>query len=931
MPTDRKKQPSPPGLRASTVITCHANADWDAFASMTVLTRLYPDAVLVFPGSMEAPINQFYNDTASSRYAFVSLKELDLEAVRLLVLADTAQPARVPHVQPILDRQPEIHVWDHHPDSPETVKSTVAHIANVGATCTLVAEAICAQGQPSGEEATLLGLGIYADTGNFTYESTTPRDYEAAARLRQAGMDLRTVADLVQHTMTSRHVRLLNSLLDSAASHQVGTLTVVMAVADMDVFVSDFALLAQKFMEMEACDVLFAIGNMDDKILVVARSRARSGIGDSVDVGAVCRALGGGGHPSAASATVKDMSLSELKDALFRAVYAQINPDKTARHIMSTPAVGLDHTSPLQDAESLMTRYGLKAAPVFRKGTRHCIGYMEAQLASRAVTHGLGEISVMEYMQRKVFTVAPDATLQRLMDIVVGGRQRLVPVVDCGDTVGVVTRTDLINMFVTEPGRLPAPREMPTERDLTRILRTRLPRWIRQLMQHAQTLADEMSVGVYAVGGFVRDLLLSRPASELDDVDLVVESNGIRFAHRLATALNGRVREHRAFMTALVIFTDGEGLERRIDVATARLEYYRYPAALPVVELSSLKMDLFRRDFTINAMAIRLNADRYGRLVDFFGGQSDVQRRIIRVIHALSFVEDPTRILRAVRFEQRYGFHLSVQCEKLIKNALKLELVFKVAGRRLMHELQLIFQEQAPLASLQRLQKLEVLQAIHPLLTLTPDRIALFGKLREVLDWYRLLYFKEQPDVAVIYLLALSNGMSFVDAEAIYTRLELSPPFVAELLSLRESMRITLSELQSLSRTPQSLQTAQPAKSTKVMPPVSTLHRLLVPYSLESLLYLMARSGSEATSRHFSQFICKWREVKADITGNDLRDMGFEPGPNFAILLERALAAKLDGLAPTRIEQLDFVRKAAVDLYGPNKPGTDISEIDIRR
>lgn len=888
---------------AKTVITCHANADWDALASMIALYRLYPDAVLLFPGSMEAPLTTFFNEAAVHLYPFATIKELDLDSVQRLVLADTAQPIRVPHVQPILEklRQEgsaiEVHVWDHHPQDDSSLAPTFSRTDRVGSTCTLVAEAYTERGLvPTCEEATILGLGIYADTGSFSYESTSAREFAVAAQLRAAGMDVRTVADLVQHTMTSRHVHLLNALLESAATHTVGALSMVMAVADMDVFVSDFALLAQKFMEMESCDVLFALGNMDDKILVVARCR----VPKTIDVGAVCRALGGGGHPSAASTTVKNMSLSEVKDALFREVFSQLHPDRTARHIMSAPAVGLDDNTPILHAENLMMRYGLKAAPVFRAETRQCIGYMEAQLASRAVSHGLGDIPVADYMQRHVFTVAPDATLQRLMDIIVGGRQRLVPVVENGDTIGVVTRTDLINMFVQEPGRLPVRPEPATERDLTRILRTRLPRPVQQLLQEAQRLADDMGIGVFAVGGFVRDILLSRPAADFDDVDIVVEGDAILFAHRLAERLKGRVREHRAFMTALVIYKDADGQEQRLDVATARLEYYKYPTALPTVELSSIKMDLFRRDFTINAMAIRLNADTFGKLVDFFGGQSDVQRRIIRVIHALSFVEDPTRILRAVRFEQRYNFHLSVQCEKLTQNAIKLELLQRVSGRRLLHELHLIFGEQAPQTSLARLNQLGVLAAIHPLLELNADRLTLLDRLREVLDWYRLLYFSDHPDLLVLYLLALTSGLSSDDALDIYCRLELTPPMRDELIRLRDTLRTTLGHIAMLCRD----DNRKPAR-------VSELHALLNPYSLSALLYLMARTASDCASRQLSQFICKWREVRADINGDDLRNLGLAPGPHFSELLRLALAAKLDGLAPTRLEQIELVKEYA--------------------
>ena len=420
----------------------------------------------------------------------------------------------------------------------------------------------------------------------------------------------------------------------------------------------------------------------------------------------------------------------------------QVNPNKQARDLMSSPAVGIEDRQTIREAEQLMNRYGLKAAPVFRAGTRHCIGYMECQTASKAIAHELGDMPVSEYMQRTILTVPPDAPLQRLMKIIVGAHQRLVPVVEKNEVIGVVTRTDLINMFVEDPSGVPIPvNTSARERNLAKLLSTRLPQPMLHMLHRAGELGDRLQVSVYAVGGFVRDIMLSRPAVEFDDVDLVVEGDGIAFARALAQELGGRVREHRTFMTALIIYHDENGEEQRLDVATARLEYYKYPAALPTVELSSIKMDLFRRDFTINAMALRLNKGQFGCLVDFFGGQSDIQRKTIRIIHALSFVEDPTRIIRAVRFEQRYGFHISTQGEKLIKNALSLNLVEKLSGARILHELNLIFREDEPETCLRRLNELGVLAAIHPSLVLNADKNELLDSLREVIDWYRLLYF----------------------------------------------------------------------------------------------------------------------------------------------------------------------------------------------
>ena len=593
----------------------------------------------------------------------------------------------------------------------------------------------------------------------------------------------------------------------------------------------------------------------------------------------------------------------------------QVNPNKQARDLMSSPAVGIEDRQTIREAEQLMNRYGLKAAPVFRAGTRHCIGYMECQTASKAIAHELGDMPVSEYMQRTILTVPPDAPLQRLMKIIVGAHQRLVPVVEKNEVIGVVTRTDLINMFVEDPSGVPIPvNTSARERNLAKLLSTRLPQPMLHMLHRAGELGDRLQVSVYAVGGFVRDIMLSRPAVEFDDVDLVVEGDGIAFAKALAQELGGRVREHRTFMTALIIYHDENGEEQRLDVATARLEYYKYPAALPTVELSSIKMDLFRRDFTINAMALRLNKGQFGCLVDFFGGQSDIQRKTIRIIHALSFVEDPTRIIRAVRFEQRYGFHISTQGEKLIKNALSLNLVEKLSGARILHELNLIFREDEPETCLRRLNELGVLAAIHPSLVLNADKNELLDSLREVIDWYRLLYFKETPELSTLYLMALCSAVPAIETADILHRLGLTPTMREEILSLRESVRMTLVELINWHRDMQ--------KKGQAEQSVSRLCALLAPLPLESTLYLMARSDNEEISSSVSQYIYKWRQIKVDINGDDLHRLGLEPGPQFGSVMRMVLAAKLDGKAETREAQL----KLAEELIRKGFPGNGTAD-----
>ena len=500
-------------------------------------------------------------------------------------------------------------------------------------------------------------------------------------------------------------------------------------------------------------------------------------------------------------------------------------------------------------------------------------------------------------MRRNIKSLAPDAPLRDISSIIVGGRQRLVPIVDKDLVVGVVTRTDLINVMTSEPGQVLDYQENNSrERNVAKLLRDRLPARVRHLLELAGRLGQRLNMPVYVVGGFVRDLLLDRPNH---DVDFVVEGEGVAFARALAAELGGRVREHRKFLTSMVIYHDEDGLEQRIDVATARLEYYESPAALPTVELSSIKMDLFRRDFTINALAIRLDCTPYGQLVDFFGGQRDIKEGVLRVLHTLSFVEDPTRSLRAVRFEQRYGFHIGPSAEKLIKNLLSLHMLDKLSGKRIFNEYTHICDEDDPAACFERLDGLGLLRALGPSLTLTPSKRQILQQVRSMLNWYRLLYFDESVENWLIYFLALGHRLNYAEVSANFAALGLPEGRKQEILQQRESMRHVQPKLARW-------QKAFEAGTGRI----SELYLLLEKFSLEFLLYIMAGVEDSGLQKNLSRYITQWRREKPDIDGRDLRDMGIAPGPLFGRILRAVLVGKLDGETP----DADSQRRLALDM-----------------
>lgn len=894
---DYEKKADQISIPTATLITCHSNADFDALAAMCAAALIYGPCDVLFPGTQEANLQTFYQELkerpgAAPGCTFLDDRVPDFSKYGRLVAVDTRRRSRLRHVWPLLDNPgTRIEVWDHHPETSDDVHAHACHAEICGAVTTLLIEEIQKRNiAVTRETATVLGLGIYSDTGSFSFSSVTQRDFAAAGWLLGRGMDINIISEKTAFSMTKEHIRALNALLESAQTYHINGADVVLAEATLDSYLDDFAFLAHKMMEMEKFDILFAIGRMDDRIQIVARSRSHA-----VNVGAVCSAFGGGGHAYAASASVRDKTLSEVRDGILTQLYLQEEGEKTARDYMSQPAIGIEEGHTIAEADELMLHFGLKTMPVFAPLTRRCTGLIDSQITQKAISHGLAGAPLTDYMRRNLKTLPVTATLRDITTVIVGARQRLVPIVsDGGSVVGVVSRTDLINIFAQEPGRMNPTDRAPKSRIMGKTMRDRLPKDVLDILGKAGALGRSRQTPVYVVGGFVRDLLLKTPNH---DIDLVVEGDGIGFARAFAGVLGGRVRVHKKFLTSVVIFPGADGREERVDVATARLEYYESPAALPTVEHSSIKMDLYRRDFTINALAIRLDCEPMGEIVDFFGGQKDIRDRVIRVLHTLSFVEDPTRCLRAVRFEQRYHFRIGPATEKLIKNDVSLKLLDKLSPARLFNEFEHICAEETAILCIRRLHELGILQAIHPQISINPDKKEMLIRTAKVMAWYRLLYIDEEMRPWLVYFLVLCSSLTYAVTLEVFRRLGIPPALKNEVLGCREKARSLRSSLKRL--------TANPGFK------VSALCAMLRPLPVEFVLYLMADMEVPETRRALSRYITVWRTEKPGADGSDLKKLGLAPGPAYGVILQRLLEAKLDGTAASPEEQLALARQLA--------------------
>jgi tRNA nucleotidyltransferase (CCA-adding enzyme) len=431
------------------------------------------------------------------------------------------------------------------------------------------------------------------------------------------------------------------------------------------------------------------------------------------------------------------------------------------------------------------------------------------------------------------------------------------------------------------------------------LLQERLPERITLLLRNFGQVADKLSYNAYLVGGQVRDVFLKRDNL---DVDIVIEGDGIHFAQEFAAHYGTRVRSHRKFGTAVLIFPDGF----KADVATARMEYYEAPGAPPVVETSSLKLDLYRRDFTINTLAVQLNSKHYGSLVDYFGAQRDIKDKVLRVLHNLSFVEDPTRVFRAVRFEKRFGFKIGKLSLALIKNAAKINYFKDVTGRRLFLELKLILMEQDPIGAIERLDELNLLQFISPEIQLTDNVTALLHEIREVVAWYKLLYLEEPLEAWKVYWHGLTSPLSEGALKMLVEGLGMVDRDSRKMVFQRMHEREVLDALYKFR-----------GKNYQ-------LYTLLEPYDTETLLYFMAKANNEKMKRFISNYFTKLKGTRTHLTGKDLVRMGFKPGPIFKKIFDRLLEARLNNLLRTKEDEIRFVMEKYPEARAPEAPSAHV-------
>lgn len=868
------------------LITTHTNADFDALGSLVAAKKLYPNSRLLMPGSQEEAVQEFL--ALSKEQVIVETeKECRTDDIDRLIIVDTRQKSRIGIASELVDKGVEVHVYDHHPRMKGDVACDLDVYEEVGATVTMLAGIIRKKRiKLSYLEATIMLLGIYEETGSLTYRSTTKFDVDMVSFLLSHGASLTVVSSYLNRELSEGELSFLTRLINSTERFAVKGVSISFIEVDGATYVGELGVLIHKLIEIENIPVLFVfIRTPQKRIDIIARSRIVS-----VDVNKVLSHFGGGGHPGAAGAKVREDDLPAVKKRLMAVLKDTIKVTVHAEDIMARDLKTVSANDTIMRVKKILLKENLGGMAVVDKGK--LTGIITLAGLNKALKHGYGHSRVKGYMLRKPITVRPETPLYAIHKIISEKDAGVIPVIDSGTMIGVINRTDVLRNV--HDSLFLKPREVKKHivLNLAKKMPPVIPEEIIALMKRAGALSNSLGFSAFAVGGLVRDLMLG--VKNLD-LDIVTEGDAIKLGHLLARELKAAIVVHKKFGTCSIITKD----KFKIDLATARKETYEKPAALPTVEFSSLKDDLIRRDFTINAMAISINRSSFGQLIDFFNGERDLAHGRIKVLHDGSFIDDPTRIFRAVRFKTRFGFVIDHHTEELIRSAIEQSMFDKVSRERIRDELILILQEPEPLRALKRMAELEELRFIHSAIKFDSDIIRLCNSIDDICSLYeRSPYKKRAIDKWLMYLMALFEDLTYSQVSAICSKFVFKGHDSLRLLSYKKKAGAVTKLL----------------GSKKDFAP-SRIYKLLEPLSLEVILLIMARTilmDSEVkaalVNSRIKAFLAKYNGIRLHIRGDDLKAMGLKSGPAFKVILDNVLYNKIDGKLKTKRDELAHAR-----------------------
>lgn len=891
------------------LILCHTTADFDALGAAVGLTRLLPGSKIVLTGGAHPPVRDFLA-LHRDEYPLIERRSVNPEKIRSLTVVDTQQRDRLGKAAEWLDlpQIKEIIVYDHHLGQETKIPATQLSVSPVGATTTLIVEQL-QQRQISltSAEATVMALGIHVDTGSLTFGQSTPRDALALAWLMQQGASLSVISTYRDPGLSPQLQQLLTEALENLEYLCLRGYTIAWINLKTEGFVPGLSSLASELVELTEIDAIllaneYPLGEDDSRLTIIGRSQIHG-----TNLNLLFQLFGGGGHSQAASLNLRTTDSQAVLNQLLDGLKAQIPHPPIARDLMSSPVRTIRPETTIAEAQRILLRYGHSGLSVVNTQGQ-LVGIISRRDLDIALHHGFSHAPVKGYMTTNLKTITPDTTLPQIEALMVTYDIGRLPVLENEQLVGIVTRTDVLREL--HQGKIQNStfkiQNYSQDSELNTELQNRLAPQLWQLLTTASQEAEKRGWHLYLVGGAVRDSLLAEAAAGtlmIKDIDLVVDgfhsSANVGAGVELAKALqqiypNARLEIHGAFQTAALLWHKDPELDSLwVDIATSRTEFYPYPAANPEVEASSIRQDLYRRDFTINAMALRLTSPRAGELLDFFGGLLDLKSKQIRTLHANSFIEDPTRIYRGVRFAVRFGFEIESRTEEYIRYAINSGVYDRTSQEnsktpalqtRLKTELKHILEAPYWKSALQLLDNLGALQCIHPTLKLDRELLHQLRLLERCLRRFdsqqTLIHWQMRLEALIAHLAPKYRAK-------VAKNLQLQDDSIARLKNLAQTQTKVITSLPTFQRPSQIVQ-------------------LLGQYDLPTLTLIAVQSPREI-KKQIWQYFTILANVQPLLNGNDLKQLGYKPSPQYKQMLDELLAATLDGVIKNRIEAEKFL------------------------
>jgi len=862
-------------MKGNTVILTHSGADLDAISSMYAASKLYPGSVIIHPGSLDINASKLVS-IFGENLVMRKVKELPNKfknEINRIIVVDTKDTNRLGEGKQFIKEGIEIIVFDHHPGESDLPNAKAVQ-RHYGANTTIITQLLMEKKVIlSPFEATLIALGIFEDTGSFSFPSVKAEDFAAMTFLFSFGVSMKIVHHFLSPFLGKSQVGLLKELLDHLKEYRIKGSRIAIADAKIKNYIPGISLIAHKLMELIDADIVFILVTLGKDTYIIGRSSSLS-----FDVKKIIDTFGGGGHPTAASVFIRNKDVKEIKEKLITEVHLSDFPVLRAKHIMSSPVKVVSPETSIKDAMKILVRMGYSGLPLEENGK--IVGIISKRDIEKIMLFEKRNRPVKQYATPFVVKVSYDNDLREIEDAMVKNDVGRVLVEKNDKVVGIISRSDLLKAYRIKEEMLEQPSMdlssfLPDKSEITQLMKTALSKEVFKLLKKFGEIAKDTGQRIYLVGGAIRDMFINEKSL---DMDFVLSDDAVMFGKNLNKALQGDLRIYSDTQTVNLKFNGFN-----FDFTTARREYYEEKSLIPLIEKASLKEDLKRRDFTINTLAVDITEKDFGRIFDFYGGYSDLRKKTIRVLHSLSFIEDPSRILRAIKYMVKFNFALSSDTENFLKKAVELGSLRAKHSQRIVDELMELLNSNFAVKTILELEKLGILKAIFKVKRLSTLKKERLNKAHEFLKTYKI-----NEEQALVFISILVDGKTTSEIKAILKFFSFKGKIVNDIIKFNYTMKkfhINFSKL----------------KEEDLFFTLESIKEFYI------LAYLTKATGKEEF--FINKFMSKMRFIKLEIRGMDLKNLGLKEGPQYREIFKEILRLKIKGKISSKDDELNYVIK----------------------